>query len=300
MANSIELAKKYLPLLDEVYQASSLTSVLDVNPDAVQYAGANAVKIFKTTVQGLGNYSRSDGFVDGDATGAWETLELTKDRGRSFSIDRMDNDETLDMAFGALSGEFIRTKVTPEIDAYRFAKYASAAGIGSAEGTLSEANDTVKAIDAAGAAMDENEIPADDRFLFITPTHYTSVKQSDYVKRFATMTDTVLNRNFEVFDNMRVIKVPQTRFYSAVTLYDGKTSGQTAGGFVKAANAVDLNFMIVHRSAVLQIVKHTLPRIFDPDTNQQKDAWKFDYRIYHDAFTYENKTKGIYVHKKGA
>jgi len=47
-------------------------------------------------------------------------------------------------------------------------------------------------------------------------------------------------------------------------------------------------------------VKHTLPRIFDPDTNQQKDAWKFDYRIYHDAFTYENKTKGIYVHKKGA
>ena len=36
----------------------------------------------------------------------------------------MDNDETGSMTFGNTSSEFIRTQVTPEIDAYRFAKYA--------------------------------------------------------------------------------------------------------------------------------------------------------------------------------
>ena len=34
-----------------------------------------------------------------------------------------------------------------------------------------------------------------------------------------------------------------------------------------------------------------------PDENQKADAWKFDYRLYHDLFVYENKVKGIYLHR---
>ncbi|MFR5790124.1 MAG: hypothetical protein ACLUFA_07010 [[Clostridium] leptum] len=40
-------------------------------------------------------------------------------------VDAMDNDETRAAPFGNTSSEFIRTQVTPEIDAYRFAKYAA-------------------------------------------------------------------------------------------------------------------------------------------------------------------------------
>ena len=110
-ANSIALATRYLPMLDEVYKASSKTAILDAAN--VSFAGANAVKVFKTAMDGMGDYSRNNGFVDGAVTGTWETLTLTKDRGRSFMIDRLDNEETLDLAFGTLAGEFIRTKVTP-------------------------------------------------------------------------------------------------------------------------------------------------------------------------------------------
>ena len=55
--------------------------------------------------------------------------------------------------------------------------------------------------------------------------------------------------------------------------------------------------MIVHPSAVCKVVKHALPRIFSPQEYQAANAWKFDYRIYHDTFVYDNKTTGIYLHK---
>ena len=47
-------------------------------------------------------------------------------------VDVMDNDETMGMAFGTLAGQFVRNYVTPEIDAYRFAKYAETSGISAA------------------------------------------------------------------------------------------------------------------------------------------------------------------------
>lgn len=88
MANSIALAQKYLPMLDAVYKAASKSAVLDATK--IDIVGGNTVKVFKTSMDGLGNYSRNEGFVNGDVTGTWETLTLTKDRGRSFMIDRMD------------------------------------------------------------------------------------------------------------------------------------------------------------------------------------------------------------------
>lgn len=296
MANSIELAQRYLPLLDEIYKRSSLTA--DLDQQTVEMLGGNAVKVFKTSMQGLGNYNRNNGFVDGDVTGAWETLTLTQDRGRSFMVDRMDNEESLDQAFGTLASEFIRTRVVPEVDAYRFAKYAGTSGVLTTTGVALTTSTIVDAIDVATAAMDEKEVPTEGRILYITPTNYTMLKQSNAVSRFAMMTDRVVNRDFEVFDGMKVVKVPQGRFYTEITLYDGKTSGQEDGGYIKTAETgKDINFMIIHPSAVLQVPKHTLPRIFNPDENQKADAWKFDYRFYHDAFVYENKKNGIYLHK---
>ena len=67
--------------------------------------------------------------------------------------------------------------------------------------------------------------------------------------------------------------------------------------YAKNESGKSINFMIIHTSAVLQVNKFALPKIFDPDTNQEKDAWKFQFRLYHDAFAYENKVKGIYLHK---
>ena len=288
MANSIALFKKYIDLLDEVYKQASLTSVLESDATLAR-AGANANEIIipKLSMEGLANYSRNSGYVDGDVTLTNETVKFNYDRGRSFSVDAMDNEETAGVAFGRLSSEFIRTKVVPEMDAFRFAQLAANKGYTVTGATLGTGEDVLSAILAATSAMDENEVPADGRILFITPSLFNSVKALDTTKSREALEGFV-----------QIVKVPQTRFYTAIDLLDGTTSGETAGGFTKDAEAKDINFMIVHKPAVLQFTKHTVNKVITPDENQHADAWKFCYRAYGLEDVYENKTAGVYVHTK--
>lgn len=296
MANSFQLAQTFLPLLDEVYKADSRTAILDSTK--VEIVNGNTIKVFKTDMDGLGNYNRNTGFVDGSVTGTWETLTLGKDRGRSFTVDRMDNEETIGMAFGTLASEFIRTKVTPEIDAYTFAKIAGTTGIDTATAAdiTIGTTDVPGLIDEAERSMNENEVPVDGRMLFISESAYAGLRSK--VTRTVMNGEGGINKEIESYDGMRIIRVPQTRFYTAITLKDGSTSGQTAGGYTgTATTGYKINFMIIHPSAITKVVKHVLPRIFSPDEYQKADAWKFDYRVYHDTFVYDNKVKGIYLHK---
>lgn len=280
MATEVIKAEKFLPILDGIYKKESLTSILDANtkPD---FSGVNTVKVMKVTTTGLGDYSKQNGYAEGNASLTWESMKLEEDRSAAFDVDRMDDEETLGQAFGVITGDFMHTHVGPEIDAYRFSKYAKAEGIGKGTGALADGAAVVAALRAGTAAMDEAEVPAQDRVLFITPTLKGMIDDLD-----TTKSKQVLER-FSA-----VIEVPQTRFYSDITL----NSGEGAWGYAKAADAKDLNFLIVAKSAVVQAKKLALPKIFDPDTNQKKDAWLFQYRHYHDAFVYENKVKGIYAH----
>lgn len=295
MANSIALAQTYLPLLDEVYKASSRTAILDSTK--VEIVNGNTVKVYKTSMDGLGDYSRNNGYTNGDVTGTWETLTLSKDRGRSFQIDRMDNEETIGMAFGTLAGEFIRTKVAPEVDAYTFAKLAGTTGIltATAADITVGTTDVATLIDEGERQMNENEVPTEGRILFISETAYAGLKAK--VTRSVQNDVKGINKEILTYNDMLIVRVPQNRFYTAITLYDGTTTGQTVGGYVgTATTGKPINFMIVHPSAVTKVMKHVLPRIFTPDQNQTADASKFDYRIYHDTFVFDNKVKGIYLH----
>ena len=161
MSNSIALATNFLPILDEIYKRESLTSVLDTANERIQFINADTIKLFKTSMDGLGTYSRNSGYVGGDVTGSWETLQLQYDRGRAFQIDAMSDEETINMAFGTLLGEFLRTKVVPEIDAIRFAAYAGTSGISAATpADISSITDALGAIDTAEQTLGDDEVPA--------------------------------------------------------------------------------------------------------------------------------------------
>lgn len=287
-----------MPILDEVYKASSKTSILDTANERVRFIGSDTVNLYTMNLDGLGNYSRNAGFVTGSVTGGWEPYKLTQDRGRSFMVDVMDNDETMGMAFGTLAGEFIRTQVTPEIDAYRFAKYAGTSGISSgmpADITVGT-TDVPSLIQEAETIMGDDEVPEEGRILFISETAYAGLK--DKITRYVQNGERGIETAIDYYDGMRVIKVPKGRFNTGITLNDGLSAGETKGGFtVPASTSYPINFMIIHPSAVVQIAKHVVPRIFSPQVNQSADAWKFDYRIYHDAFVENNKVAGIYLHR---
>ena len=292
MANSFTYAQRFQPILDEIYKKESLTARMDA--PTIPFDGVDTVKVYKTSVVGLGNYSRLTGYPVGDVSGEWEALKLNQSRGREFSIDRMDNDETLGMAFGTLAGEFIRTQVVPEVDAFRFAKYASWPNIQKVgAGAILAKATVVDAIDAAIAALNAKEVPAEGRILYLSDSVYSILENA--ISRVLANENTV-DRRVMRFSGMDVIMVPQTRFYTAIDPIDG--TNPALGGFTKAAGAADLNFMIIHPSAVLQATKLANLKVFNPDENQDMDAWKFQYRLYHDAFVYDNKVNGIYAHMK--
>lgn len=289
MANSITKFKKYIDKLDEVYKQSSKTAILDGDTSLVR-AGANTNEIVipKLSMDGLADYSRNSGYVSGDVTLTNETVQFNYDRGRKFNVDAMDNEETAGVAFGKLSSEFIRTKVVPEMDAFRFATYAGISGISKATAaTYSTGADWLTALQTAQSTMDDDEVPEEGRILFITPTGYNAIMNVD------------TNKSKEVMSSFsQVVKVPQSRFYTAIDLNDGTTSGEEAGGYVKATGGKDINFMIIHKPALLQYPKHTVNKVISPEANQESDGWLFFYRAYGLADVYENKVAGIYLSNK--
>ena len=254
--NTIQLFKTYIDQLDDVYKLESISVILESNAELIrQGKNAGTFDVPKIDMDGLADYSRSYGYQTGKADITFETVKCDFDRGRIFNIDAMDNEETVGIAFGKLAAEFLRTKVVPELDAYRFAKYAGKAGKKEAA-ALADGSAVMEAISKALLYMDDAEVPEEGRYLFITPAHLNAIKSLDTTK----------SRELLATLEGRIIKVPQTRFYSTIDLLDGAKSGEEAGGYKKHASAKDLNFMMLHKSALIQFLIFVKPSLFLCDT----------------------------------
>ncbi len=288
MANSLEFAKKFLPVLDDIYKYSSITQGMDAGKK-VDFTGTNEVNVLKTHTTGLGDYSRTNGYPKGDITANWEILKLTEERGKELSIDRMDNEEMANV-FGIITGQFMRDWVVPEVDAFRFAKYASANDISKATGAVLTKDTILAAIDEAVRQMNADEVPLQGRILYINSDLQPLLNHA--VAR-SWGSQSAISTMLTNYNGIPIKYVPPTRFYSEIELNDGSA----AWGYKKAASGKNINFMLIYPEAVLQVVKLALPKVFTPDENQDKDMWKFQFRIYHDAFVYENKATGIYLHE---
>ena len=93
----------------------------------------------------------------------------------------------------------------------------------------------------------------------------------------------------------------KTYYEKSGTSYTAKTptsNPKTEGLYELVSGAAKkINFMIVHKSAIIQFTKHVAPKIIEPSVNQTADAYKFGYRKVGIADAYENKVAGIYLHK---
>jgi len=292
IANSIGLASRYLPILDEIYKAGSKTALLDTVQDRVRWDNNyKTFYLFETDMVGLANYSRNDGFVRGDVTSGWRAYVPEWDRGRQFLVDVEDNMESMSMSFGTLAGEFMRTKVIPETDALRFSTYAAgAAAANKVTETLSTSAATIASIDDATAALDDEEVPYEGRILFVNPTTYKLIKGG--ITRMIENRERDIDYNVEIYNDMRVITVPSGRFNTQVTLPAASAHGD-AGGFT--ASGQTINYMIVHPSAVMQATIMANPRVFSPQVVQEAQAWMYDFRQYHGAWVKNQKKDGIYL-----
>ena len=283
MANQISKFKIYVNLLDEVYKNASRTAILDGAPELAQQ-GANADELIipKIDMDGLADYDRAAGYTMGGVDFKNETVKCNFDRGRSFTVDAVDNIDTVGMAFGKLSSEFLRTKVVPELDAFRIAMYCKKAGTGIKTTTITDGPTAIKAISKLYDEMTDNEVPTDSRILLISPTTLGLIRDLD-----TTKSKEILNKFAAVQE------VPAGRFYTAIKQKDGKTGGEEKGGFEKAATGKALDFLIVEKSAVIQFQKRNVNKAIAPDDNKDADARQFNFREVGIADAYENKLSGI-------
>lgn len=289
MANTIALAKNYIDMLDEVYKLASTAADLTSSGDIVR-AGANAEEILvpKMSMSGLRNYDRGTGYKTGNVQLEWETKKFNYDRGLRLQVDTMDNEESINLAFGQLGAEFMRNMVAPEADAFTYAQLAGTTGItdlNSSGVTYSSGEEVLDALVAAMTAMDEAEVPATERYLKITPTLY----------RLAQNVKTYINSG--ILDSFAgIAAVPQSRFYTQIDLLD-----TDAGNYQKTASTgADINFMIIHKPAIIKYDKHVASDIITPAAHQTADAYMMKYRKYGIVEVYDNKAKGIVLSHKAA
>lgn len=286
---AIALRKEYITALDEVLKLDTVTGNLAAPSDLVK-AGANANEILipKMDMDGLADYNRATTYVAGAVSLGYESVSCDFDRGRKFYVDTLDNQENANILYANLAKEFIRTKVAPELDAYRFAKLAGTTGIGTTDAAALTTGAAVLAAIRAGIdALDNAEVPETDRVLYITPYLLGLVEDLDTTKSRAALA---------TFREIK--KVPQGRFYTAITQKDGTSEGQTAGGYAKdGTNGKNINFMIVWEPAVISYSKHVADKIITPEENQSGDGYLFFYRNVAMCEVKENAVGGIYLHK---
>ena len=265
MANTIELRKQYSTLLDEIYKLASLTAVLD-GPNELVREGANANEILipKMSTQGLANYNKQTGYEAGSVTLDYETKKCTYDRGRMFTIDAVDNIETAGVAFGRLSGEFLRTKVVPELDAYRLSSYASIDGVTTVAAALENGKAALAALRAARSKIENAEANLATCYLFINPSVYGMIEDLD---------TTASRKAIEGFAG--IVKVPEGRFYSKIDL---NANGE--GGFKKNESGKAINFLIVDKQTAIQFQKHTVSKIITPESGCGCLEIRIPYRWY--------------------
>lgn len=303
--NTLAAATIFMQQLDQIAVQDAVTGWMDANSGQVQYNGGKEVKIPKMTVQGLGTYDRDTGYVQGGVTLTYETREMTQDRGRKFQLDPMDiNESNFIPTAAAVMAEFQRTYVIPEIDAYRISKIASETITANKAGMI-EYGYTPGAASTSALRKIKEGIKA-IRSLYNGPLvcHATP----DFIMELelelagkitaVTFSQGGINTSVPAVDGVPIVSTPSNRMYTAITLNDGKTSSQEAGGYAKGSKAKDINFFICPRTTPIAVTKQDVMRIFDPLTNQKLNAWQIDYRRFHDLWVLDNKLDSIYINIK--
>ncbi len=301
MANTIQYAQIFQKALDKQILAAATSNWMEANAGQVIYKGGNTVKIPKLSTNGLGDYDRSNGYAGGAITFEYETKTMTQDRSRSFLLDSMDVDETNFVSTaGAVMSTFQSENVIPEIDAYRYsslaqqimakekATYGYTADATTIMNTLKTEIDTIK--DVTG---DVNLVCCISRLVLSLLEQGTRLEKVQF-----TSGDIVTE--VSSIDGVPLLPVPSARMKTKYIFNDGKTSGQEVGGFKAADDAKDINWIITPRIAPIAVSKTDKPKIIDPESNQDADAWKIAYRKYHDLWITDEKIKASHVSIKQA
>lgn len=301
--NTIAYAQVLQAALDKKAVADLTSGWMDANAGQVKYEGGREIKIPKMSTTGLKDYDKDNGYTMGSVTLEYETRTMTMDRGTGFQLDSMDVDESNFIASAStVAGEFQRTQVVPEIDAYRYSRIAALAAANKVEYTPSAAtvfdaliDDIAKVVDIVG----ENE----EIVVAINSLVKRQLEKLEKFNKQVSVADFVkgeLKTKVKMVNDAALISVPSARMKDSYIFADGKTDGQKEGGFKAAEGSKQINWIIMPKRAPIAVNKQDKMKIYDPDTYQKADAWFIGYRRYHDLWIKDNMLEAIVPNIKPA
>lgn len=292
MANSLEYAKLFQTKLDEQLLQEMTTGWMEANAGMVQYNGGNEIKVPKMTLQGLGDYNRDSGYSSGAVTMTYETHAFDKDRSKKFRLDRMDVDETnFVVNAGSVMAEFQRAYVAPEVDAYRYSKIFTIANAKLKTEAYTPADSTIFETLTGDIAAVQDLIGENVPLVICMSFAAANVlDQADKIEKrldVSEFSSGAVSMKVRSLDGIPIIRVSSDRFKSAYTF------GST--GYTATATAMNLNWIILAKTAPIGIVKTDMPKIIEPSVNQDADAWDVAMRKYHTLIMPDNHVKSVWV-----
>ena len=299
--NTLQYSQQFQTVLDAQMLAGATSAFMEANAGQVKYDGGDTVHIPEISMQGLAKYDRDEGFNQGSVTLKFNPYKMTQDRGRTFQLDSMDVNETNFVATaGTVMGEFQRTQVIPEIDSYRYSKIAALATAENKVTTgFTPAVATILEKLEAEITDIQDVVGEDEGLIIVMSTKLrTILNNADKFNRYlnvAEFKNGSVNTKVKSFNDIPILGVPSARMKTAYVFNDGKTVNQQAGGFKADTAAKDINWIIMPQRAPIAVSKTDKVRVFTPDINQKADAWKIDYRKYHDLWIPKNRFAAIRV-----
>lgn len=299
--NTLQYSQQFQTVLDAQMLAGATSAFMEANAGQVKYDGGDTVHIPEISMQGLAKYDRDEGFNQGSVTLKFNPYKMTQDRGRTFQLDSMDVNETNFVATaGTVMGEFQRTQVIPEIDSYRYSKIAALATAENKVTTgFTPAVATILEKLEAEITEIQDVVGEDEGLIIVMSTKLrTILNNSDKFNRYlnvAEFKNGSVNTTVKSFNDIPILGVPSARMKTAYIFNDGKTANQQAGGFKADTAAKDINWIIMPQRAPIAVSKTDKVRVFTPELNQKADAWKIDYRKYHDLWIPKNRFAAIRV-----
>ncbi len=294
--NTIAYAEVLQTALDKKAVTTLTSGFMDANAGQVIYNGGKYIKIPKISLTGLMDYDRDDGYGKGSVTLEYAQKEMTMDRGTGFLLDAMDvNESNFIASASTAAGEFQRTQVVPEVDAYRYSRIAS----------LTAENETSYTPDAGTvfeALVDDIAVVRDlvgENEEIVVSINSRVKSQLEKLKDFQRFVEVSEFSSGEIKTKVKAVNgaalmpVPSARMKDAYIFADGKTEGQTRGGFKAAEDARQINWIVMPKRAPIAVCKQDKMKIFSPDTYQKADAWFIGYRKYHDLWIKDSMLETI-------
>lgn len=288
MGNIFEYANKYAKELDKMIVQESKTGFMADGKFKARFTGARTVNMPQIDFDGLGDYNRETGYSKGGTNFNYTAYTLTKERSKQLIIDAQDADESgMSSLAGKVVGEYTRTKVNPEIDAYVLSKLY---GIANEKGNV-DIFDAATSVETMLECINKAEAASgytnEDMVAFVDPVMYAAIMTSDKLQHSITVNEFEqgeVNLKVKSLNGCAIIPVAADRMRTAYNFNDAGFAASDDAGYIRA--------IVIPKSAASLVKKVDKVDIYTPDMVQDMDAYKINFRLYYDCFVTENK-KGL-------